>query len=1022
MPGSTGRDVDRALQQIAKESHQPFREIINRTPKRGLPLAAAINWVELEHTLLLKLDIAAEYQALHVELAKDATPDSHGWIKVHCVGIVDRTPSAAICVVDGPYLGIYKDFRQPGLTAGLIKFRGRVKGWTRGETFKYFAKQTGEKLPGVPEDRKLDNLVVDTSEPSPASLQRYAERKAGYSERAMREVGIHRGSYSKKVSAELRNHLFLVPMFGTSALLELEPTGYHCFPDQYGRKIRQYRGKGNEPVLLPVMSVGPFGLMGADGLKRLAEAQVVNLVEGVSDLIAMQAVLGPWRDGATEADSRRHVVLTTGGCSNYIKDEWAHHFADKEVRLWPDVGDSNNAGVNGMAVQLGRLLPVAKAVRTVMLPLGKDGGKNDVRAWLTKEGTDRGYADVDAYALTFQPHAKNDKTAITGSQKLLKDLGLTVLGQYEGSRSVEVYSEPKKKRETIPDLNRFSIPELTLLVGEEPVQEFIHDGKEVQPGMSRISDVRNAIANEASDEYFNPEQQHGAGPWLIEEQIVLVKTREIGLVKGDKIETSSIPFYEGWILDTSQATGDWVNFDVLSRYLAEAQRDEWCQGVFTEAESHFAKWPWNQAPAPKIVASLVICSWLQTMWDWRPEVFLTGGSDTGKSMLIGEVLSRLFGNLALYVHKPTEAAIRQHVQHHGKIILIDEFEHDQHRQKVLELFRTSSRGGLTIRGTSDQKGVSFQLRHIPWFAAIETGLKKQPDKNRFVILDLNEIPADKRGKITLPTADQLRDLGLRLLAVGLRHFHRAKAFALDLRGYQIDGVPGRCVETYGVPCGMYSAIFGHRLDEAQTNMRTWLAPWDFATQSERDHVMLLQAIYTSEVNLGHGKRSTVSALLALQTMRIDPDESEALARLKIKDATEALANVGIKRVVKKNGDVVIYFHPPVVSRLLRGTEFENQLIGQFLRRLDGAKDGVQQRLGSISPRGIEVPESTVEKLLGHKDGDNDLDGADSSTHPDRQSGEDGADGGFWVVPRKVDSAAGLAETASSQADADRQTT
>ena len=179
-------------------------------------------------------------------------------------------------------------------------------------------------------------------------------------------------------------------------------------------------------------------------------------------------------------------------------------------------------------------------------------------------------------------------------------------------------------------------------------------------------------------------------------------------------------------------------------------------------------------------------------------------------MLVDDTLNRgIFGSLCMYVVKPTEAAIRQHMRYHSKILIVDEFEHDNHRQKILELFRTSSRGGEVIRGTINQHGASYKLKHIPWFVAIETGLRKQADVNRYLILELDNLPPGKRGDVKfIPPIPQLRDLGLRLFAVALRHFQAARALSVALRSQQVDGVPGRVVESLSVPMGMYAAIQG----------------------------------------------------------------------------------------------------------------------------------------------------------------------------------------------------------------------
>ena len=242
---------------------------------------------------------------------------------------------------------------------------------------------------------------------------------------------------------------------------------------------------------------------------------------------------------------------------------------------------------------------------------------------------------------------------------------------------------------------------------------------------------------------------------------------------------------------------------------------------------------------------------------------------------------------------------------------MDEFEHDQHRQKIFELFRTSSRGGRTIRGTADQRGMSFTLRHIPWFAAIEMGLRKQADRNRYIILELKDIPPEKRGRFDLPSTKHLCDLGQRLLATGLRHYQRTLDLAPQLKSMQAEGVPGRVIENFSLPAAIFAAIFGMAVDETEAMLRDWLINWDFFDQAQRDEIRLLQEILTSEVVMDGGIRSTVSMLLD------KPFEQ---------DAIKALLRVGIKRPRKRGSlnKAVIFFIPDVVRRyLLRGSDLED---------------------------------------------------------------------------------------------------
>jgi len=297
------------------------------------------------------------------------------------------------------------------------------------------------------------------------------------------------------------------------------------------------------------------------------------------------------------------------------------------------------------------------------------------------------------------------------------------------------------------------------------------------------------------------------------------------------------------------------------------------------------------------------------------------------------------------------------LKHHAKVLLVDEFENDKHRPGILELFRVTSRGGKKIRGTHDHQGVAFTLKIMPWFAAMEMGLKKQADRNRFIILDTKDIPSDVFGKVSLPTNDRLRDLGIRLLAVGLQHIHKARAFVLDLKGCQVENVPGRCVEQFAVPCGMLSAIHGHNRAMAEAFMRDWLAAWDFSAQAVRDDVNVLQEILTSEVILDRGVRTTVSALLN------SPYAGETKA---------ALARVGIRRVTsRKQRKEVLFLWPSTINRqLLKGSVFQDQMIDQYLLRLDGAKSKVQQRMDKMgSPYGITIPMTTINAFLGEPDDD-----------------------------------------------------
>jgi len=940
-------------------------------------------WREAKRQILLALNLPAEFEALGLRLAGGGRRNSKGWIYVHSFQEDDKGPSAGINVVDGPLLGYYKDFRDAAKNCGFFDFCIRARGGTYSEVLKHFAVKANVKLPNGDEERTVDRLEFRAAHYSQSHLgfgekQQYAQGKRGVTMAALEAVGCLAAAWPKGLSAERQNQLLVVPMYGSSLLHEHEPTGWHCAAVHPLRKIRKFAGKGNEEQLLKTMTIGEFGLMGLDGLKRLEDATVVNLVEGLTDLLAAQAALLTARE--LDPQYEKHVVLSTGGSTYHLQPQWLQHFAGKDVRVWGDVGDKDGAGDKGAARQCTILLPVAGAVRNVKLPLGKssDGngdGKNDVRAWLTEPEAKRGYAQMDEYARTFTPIEPGDESAqLSAHDAILQSLGLVVLGEYERSQRIEVYCEATKKSSTINDVNKLTVPTLVQLLGPDPIDEHVHDGNEPQPGKYQIKDVRKAIAAAASSKLYFGEHKHGAGAWSIENKLYLVKAREVGIINGAKIETSTMPFVGGHILDIAQSCGEWYQADTLGRYLLEAQRAEWCQDVFEEADRLLRNWYWREKPGPQVATALIIASWLQTTWNWRPQIFFTGESNTGKSMLLGETIAPMFGPLGMYCVKPSAAGISQAMMHHGRVVIIDEFEKDNHRQQIFEMFRMSSQksGGRKYRGSVSHEAVSFVLRHIPWFAAINIGMQKQPDRNRFILFNMNELPKGQHGKARIPTLAKLRDLGQRLLAVGIAKWQLASDLMDELKTLSVDGIPGRVIENFSLPAAIFASVFGCSRVMAEDVLQGWLAEWDFTGQTVRDHVEVLQEVLTGEVMMEGGRRTTVSRLLA--------DAPSP-------DVTETLARIGIRKVHKRGplGKTVLFFCTSVLQRALMkpGSEFQGDALDQYLLRFNGAARSRQRLGGEERFWGVGIPMETISEIFES--------GKDSETESS-ESGEEGDSG------------------------------
>lgn len=932
-------------------------------------------WYDARAEILSKLDILLEYEAMGVELV-NRKPNGKGWVPCRSVSRADKNPSAGVNIGDGVLRGRYKDFGGTQKTKSFFDFAleyGKFGGdWK--QVILHFARKTSTKLPNQLEETTADKL--DLFELTTGVYFQYVNGKQGITIEGMKRFGVLGARWPRKLSPEKTNTLIVAPQYGTG-LLDLDPVGYHGGAMNPHAMVRIFQGKENPDKLSKTVQLGDYGLMNVAGLAKLPNAEVVVLLEGFTDGLCGESIC---------PDDAKEVPLSLGGASYHLRNEHIQHFLGKEVWICFDVGDADDAGQIAAKVNATFLVQAGIQVRRIELPQPPGGGKMDFRAWINQGHT---WAEFCEYARTFPFVTVEDVEAqLTPHAALLLKLGITVVGEYEGSQKIEVYSDFSKKAQTIYDIDKFSFTKLVQLVGYPKVEEHVHDGKEPVPGKSMLKDVKNAIASEASGKQFNLHERIGAGVWMVDNKPIIVGNRGYSVLETTtKLVEHHTPFYKGRIVDIGADSPKWFDHGELCRLMLQAQSNEWCCRTFMEAEKVFARWNWKYGPTPAIMTSLVACSWIQTLWDWRPGIAITGGTGTGKSTLIDDVLKNgFFGELGMYVQKPSESAIRQHMRHHAKVLMLDEFEHDQNRPAVLKLLRMSGRGGEVYKGTIDQKGVKYRLRHLVWMAAIELGHRDAAELNRYIICDLLEIPEHSRGSINrvMPSQQSLRELGQKLMVIGLRHYRTAQTLANVMKEQQFPEVPGRLLDSFAVACGMISAIHGHDEATALGFLGNTLEQWDFGGQQQTDEMRLMEEILTAEVFLDHGKRLTVNQMLQR------PNEP---------GITEALCRVGLKRFyqrskAKHEGDLgpdcLFVCHEAVRAKMLGRSSYANQQIETYLLRLKGATRSKQRLMGSYTVSGIAVPIETLNKIF--------VPSPDDAASEDSEGGESFQVGDDGVAP------------------------
>lgn len=127
---------------------------------------------------------------------------------------------------------------------------------------------------------------------------------------------------------------------------------------------------------------------------------------------------------------------------------------------------------------------------------------------------------------------------------------------------------------------------------------------------------------------------------------------------------------------------------------------------------------------------------------WRPHVWVTGSSATGKSTL-QMLLELIFDGAALHTHDATEAALRQLLKQQTLPVFFDELEaeEDNRRNKaVIKLARLASSGAVVLRGGQDHQGHEFVARSCFLFSSILLPPMLAQDRNRLAVLDLQRLP------------------------------------------------------------------------------------------------------------------------------------------------------------------------------------------------------------------------------------------------------------------------------------------
>ncbi len=449
---------------------------------------------------------------------------------------------------------------------------------------------------------------------------------------------------------------------------------------------------------------------------------------------------------------------------------------------------------------------------------------------------------------------------------------------------------------------------------------------------------------------YNPDALRGVGAWTEDEHVILHVGNHL-IVDGK--ETDFNDHKTPYIYETSFPLKNAIKSPPLS--MVEAH-------LLLEFMTSLS---WDSDLAARYVAGWTVLAPVCGALEWRPNIWITGGSGTGKTSVIKHIMKPCVGPFCKNVSGgTTSAGIRNKLRCAALSIISDEAEaEDVHAQQsiqsILELARVASSGDDTIlKGSQDQKGVEFLIRSMFCLSSIGVNADKQADKTRFTVCQLRHGGMGKQEWNTYLkkihetiTPDWAARLRARTVAMLPTIKKNAETFSLAISELVSSSRAG---DQHGtLLAGCYS-LTSDKVISFET-AREWVLKKDWAEVKEAhdsgDEKSCCDTIMQSTIR---AKGSDISiAELVAEVAKSDAD-------LPAEDAKNALARSGIK--IEGSPDnalrVVIADSHPIIRHLLGETAWW-KTYGRILKRISGAEPRGVSKFHGICCRATSLPWTAV---------------------------------------------------------------
>mgnify|MGYP003634456998 CR=1 FL=1 len=403
---------------------------------------------------------------------------------------------------------------------------------------------------------------------------------------------------------------------------------------------------------------------------------------------------------------------------------------------------------------------------------------------------------------------------------------------------------------------------------------------------------------------FQPESTRGVGAWIEDGKLVVNTGDEIITESGSQKPSD---FKAENVYESGPRVIDLTHEPLGNKEAAKLRQASkmlcWKRGMYADL---FAGW-------------LVVAP-IGSALKWRPHIWITGRSGSGKSTILGMLLEPVLGSIAIRRDGgTTEAGVRKALGCSGRPFILDEAESEtqqerQQMERIIFLARRSSSGGIV-----ENFNTSFQARSCFCFSAINPRVEQTADKGRITQLELVPDTSKDRDKNFADLVEFMGktftpDYSKALLARTVRNIDAllANVVTFSLAASAIMGNKRAGDQMGPLIAGAYMLTSTGKI--SYSDAKEWMEKqdwfWSVMGEEESDSHKLLTHIMTSRATYdigGNRKESSVGALVE-RSQRGDEIEAEA--------ANAAMRGIGIKI---DDGRIFIANQSPPLRKMLSET-------------------------------------------------------------------------------------------------------